>query len=373
MDAADFSERYGRWALVVGASDGLGAAFARALAERGLDVVLVARRQALLDDVASEIRAETGVDARTVAVDLTTEDAVRAIAAATSGLDVGLVVYCAGADPNYEPFLSQPIENALAMVERNCVAPMRICHHFAAPMQARGRGGIVLVSSGAGLVGGRNMVAYGATKAFDMVMAEALWAELHDSGVDVLGLVLGVTDTPALRRLLLARGQIDDSKRRSPARRHPSRSSPRRWRTSPTGRPVSEPTTYAKARSISVRCPATTRRGDAPDGGRRHGDRRSRARRHGAIDREVREDVAEVLVRYATGIDRRDWALFRSCFTDDCEADYGAIGGWHAADEITAWMRETHEPCGHTMHRITNASVTPTEMASRPAVTSTPS
>ena len=77
-----------------------------------------------------------------------------------------------------------------------------------------------------------------------------------------------------------------------------------------------------------------------------------------AADREVRQDVAEVLVRYATGIDRRDWALFRSCFTDDCEADYGTIGEWHSADEITAWMRETHEPCGHTMHRITNEAVT---------------
>jgi 3-phenylpropionate/cinnamic acid dioxygenase small subunit len=77
-----------------------------------------------------------------------------------------------------------------------------------------------------------------------------------------------------------------------------------------------------------------------------------------AVDREVRQDVADVLVRYATGIDRRDWAMFRSCFTDDCEADYGKIGVWHGADEITAWMRETHEPCGHTMHRITNEAVT---------------
>jgi short-subunit dehydrogenase len=75
-------------------------------------------------------------------------------------------------------------------------------------MAARGAGGIILVSSGAGLVGAPNMVAYGATKAFDMVMAEALWAELHDQGVDVLGLVLGATDTPALRRLLAQRGLL---------------------------------------------------------------------------------------------------------------------------------------------------------------------
>lgn len=74
--------------------------------------------------------------------------------------------------------------------------------------------------------------------------------------------------------------------------------------------------------------------------------------------REDRQDISEVLVRYATGIDRRDWSLLRSCFTDDCEADYGKIGVWHGADEITAWMKQTHEPVGHTMHRITNHAVT---------------
>jgi short-subunit dehydrogenase len=83
---------------------------------------------------------------------------------------------------------------------------MQMCHHFGTTMVKRGTGGIVLVSSGAGLFGAQNMVAYGATKAFDTVMAEALWAEWHDQGVDVLGLVLGATDTPALRTLLAKRG-----------------------------------------------------------------------------------------------------------------------------------------------------------------------
>jgi 3-phenylpropionate/cinnamic acid dioxygenase small subunit len=73
----------------------------------------------------------------------------------------------------------------------------------------------------------------------------------------------------------------------------------------------------------------------------------------------VTEEVGEVLIRYATGIDRRDWDLFRTCFTDDVEADYGEIGVWHGVDEITTWMRDTHAPCGHTMHRITNVAVTP--------------
>lgn len=77
------------------------------------------------------------------------------------------------------------------------------------------------------------------------------------------------------------------------------------------------------------------------------------------VDRTVRADVADVLVRYATGIDRRDWALFRTCFTEDCDADYGDIGSWHGAEAITAWMRETHARCGHTLHRITNQVVEP--------------
>jgi 3-phenylpropionate/cinnamic acid dioxygenase small subunit len=73
--------------------------------------------------------------------------------------------------------------------------------------------------------------------------------------------------------------------------------------------------------------------------------------------RRARQDIAEVLVRYATGIDRRDWELFRSCFADGCDADYGDIGAWHDADGITDFMREMHEPLGATLHRITNQAV----------------
>ena len=76
------------------------------------------------------------------------------------------------------------------------------------------------------------------------------------------------------------------------------------------------------------------------------------------VSREVRQDVADVLVAYATGIDRRDWDLLRRCFTADCDANYGDIGAWHGADEITEWMRQTHEPCGPTLHRISNIAVT---------------
>ncbi|WP_099039253.1 SDR family NAD(P)-dependent oxidoreductase [Mycobacterium neglectum] len=205
---SDFADKYGPWALVVGASDGCGALFAERLAREGLHVVLVARREHVLQEVAAGIAERTGAATKTLAVDLTDSDAAQTIIDATADLEIGMLVYCAGADPNYQPFLSNPVSVAEALVLRNCLVMMRLCHHYAGMMVDRGRGGIVNFSSGAALAGGPNMVAYGATKAFDMVFTEALWAELHDKGIDVLCLLLGKTDTPALRQLEHSRGQI---------------------------------------------------------------------------------------------------------------------------------------------------------------------
>jgi short-subunit dehydrogenase len=208
MSGTDFAGRYGPWAVVAGASDGVGAAFARAMGGRGVNVVLLARRQAVLDEVAAEIRAASGVETRVGAIDLSAADAMDRIADLTAGLEVGMIMYNAGADPTYEPFLAQPVDNALMIIHRNCVTPTQMCHHFAQPMVDRGRGGIILVSSGAAFAGFPNVVAYSASKAFDMVLGEALWSEIHRTGVDVLSLVLGYTDTPAQRRLMVERGAL---------------------------------------------------------------------------------------------------------------------------------------------------------------------
>jgi short-subunit dehydrogenase len=196
--------------VVAGASEGVGSAFAAAVAERGLNVVLLARRQAVLDEVASQITTDTGVDARAVAVDLAEPTAMATVTKATADLEVGLLMYNAGADAHYRPFLAEPVDTALAMVHRNCVVPAQMCHHLAPAMVERGHGGIILVTSGAAFGGAPNMVAYSATKAFDMLFAESLWAELHGRGVDVLSLILGETDTPALRRMREQRGLGDD-------------------------------------------------------------------------------------------------------------------------------------------------------------------
>lgn len=197
-----FATTYGPWAVVAGASDGTGSAFAEALAARGVNVVLVARRQALLEQVASSLPVQT----RVLVLDLSQPDAAAALAEATADLDVGLVVYNAGADPYSTPLLEQPLDGLQALVQRNCAAVLETCHRFGTRLVARGRGGLVLVTSGAAWVGGATIAAYGATKAFDLVLAEALWAEWRPHGVDVLSLVLGATDTPSLRRTLAEHG-----------------------------------------------------------------------------------------------------------------------------------------------------------------------
>jgi len=206
-DPITMTADYGPWGVVAGGSDGVGVAFGHQMAARGGNVVLVARRADMLDAAAREIRDRHGVRVRTVTLDLSAVQAIEGLAAATSDLEIGLFVYNAGADDSPSPFLAKDLAAHLAMVHRNCASVLEAAHRFGAPMVARGRGGMIVVTSGAAWAGGAGMSTYGATKAFDLILAEALWAEWRPGGVDVLALVLGRTDTPALRRLLEASGQ----------------------------------------------------------------------------------------------------------------------------------------------------------------------
>jgi short-subunit dehydrogenase len=196
------SQKYGPWAIVAGASDGTGAAFAVELARRGINLVLVARREQLLEELAAQLDVET----RVLTLDLADPAAIDALARATDDLEIGLVVYNAGADAANLPMLRRDIEELRGFVIRNCNNVMEASYHFGRLMVARGRGGLLLVTSGAAWAGANGLAPYGATKAFDLVLAESLWAEWRAAGVDVLGLVLGATDTPALRRSLATHG-----------------------------------------------------------------------------------------------------------------------------------------------------------------------
>ena len=202
MPQADFAARYGPWALIAGASEGTGAAFARQLAAAGLNLVLVARRQGPLDALAAEIDAEHGVTCVTASIDLAAPDAVDRMAAAAGEREIGLLILNAGADTNGSKFLDNAVENWAALTQRNVMTVLGACHRFAGAMRARGRGGLILVGSGACYLGLPGISVYGATKAFDLVLGEALWAELKGHGVDVLNLIMGKTDTPAHRELM---------------------------------------------------------------------------------------------------------------------------------------------------------------------------
>jgi len=199
-------ERYGPWAVVAGASEGTGRAIARRLATGGMPSVLLARREAPLVALVEEIRAESGVECIAATVDLAAPDALERIVAAVGSREIGLFVSNAGADPNGSHFLDRGIKDWLDLAQRNAMTTMQCCHHFAGPMRARGRGGLLLVNSGACYGGASFMAAYSASKAFALCFGEGLWAELRPHGVDVLNLVLGPTDTPAFRKLLAEKG-----------------------------------------------------------------------------------------------------------------------------------------------------------------------
>ncbi len=198
----ELSRTYGPWGIVAGGSDGIGAAFAHELASRGVNVVLVARRVPVLEASAADIRTRYGVEVRTVALDLSGEQAVAELERATADLDIGLFVYNAGSDDSSAAFLAKDLGAHLNLVHHNCASVLEAAYRFGGPMVARGRGAMVLVTSGAAWAGGATLATYGATKAFDLILAEALWAEWRTSGVDVLGLVLGATDTPSMHRVL---------------------------------------------------------------------------------------------------------------------------------------------------------------------------
>jgi short-subunit dehydrogenase len=194
-DANDFRAKYGPWALVAGASEGLGAEFARQLAAKGLHVVPIARRQALLEELARELEFEHRVEVRPLSIDLSDPGAGAAIVERTRDLDVGLVVYNAALSP-IGPFLEQQLDEKLRVLDVNCRTPLVLVHEFARTLAARGRGGLLLVSSMSALQGSPLVATYAASKAFGLILGEGLWEELRRNGVDVLAFCAGATRTP---------------------------------------------------------------------------------------------------------------------------------------------------------------------------------
>jgi hypothetical protein len=189
-----FRERYGPWAVVAGASAGLGECFARALAARGLDLILWARRGEVLESFARELRERHGVQVRTAALDLGRPDLLTVAQRECAGLEVGLLVYNA-AHSVLGPFVERPLAQQLEVLDVNCRGPLVLAHLLGGAMAQRGRGGLLIMGSLAGGQGGPELASYAASKAFDAVLAEGLWDELGRKGVAVLCCRAGATRT----------------------------------------------------------------------------------------------------------------------------------------------------------------------------------
>jgi short-subunit dehydrogenase len=192
--------KYGPWAVIAGGSEGVGAEFALLLAESGINLVLLARKPEALESTARQCRRH-GVEVRTIAVDLVDRTAVETVTSATKDLEVGLLIYNAGANTCSAEFLDAELADFQSVIDLNVTTMLALVQHYGRAMRFRQRGGIMLIGSMAGYLGSARHTVYGGVKAFGRIFAEGLWLELREDNVDVLELVLGVTRTPAMQRV----------------------------------------------------------------------------------------------------------------------------------------------------------------------------
>lgn len=192
---AKFRAKYGPWALIAGASEGIGATFAHQVAAKGLNLILIARRAKELSEVAETCRATHGIEVHTIALDLSSANMIDIVHQQTRDLEIGLVIYNAALSL-IGPFMEHSLEAHLQEIDLNCRAPLTLAHIFGQAMLKRGCGGIVLLSSLSALQGSALICNYAATKAYNLVLAEGLWDELREHNVDVLACCAGATRTP---------------------------------------------------------------------------------------------------------------------------------------------------------------------------------
>ncbi len=194
-----FNQRYGPWAVVTGASDGIGRAFATELAAAGVNLVLVARRRNVLEELAVELQRAHGITCDVLDIDLARADGAAKLVSAATNRDIGLLVGAAGFGTS-GPFLDNSIETELEMIDVNCRAVVELAHFYGAQFVSRGSGGLVFMSSLLAFQGVPRAANYAATKAYVQVLAEGLRRELAPKNVDVLAVAPGPIDSGFGRR-----------------------------------------------------------------------------------------------------------------------------------------------------------------------------
>lgn len=205
-DEQSMKETYGPWALIAGASQGMGEEFARSLANAGINCVLVARTASKLEQLEAELKRDFAVETLTIALDLTAADAAETMIEKIGDREIGLLIFNAGSPAYTRTFVKGELKDWAALVRMNCLTVMNSCYHFGGKMVERGRGGVILMGSHAALGGTKKLAAYTATKGFMANFGESLWAEWEDQGVDVLSMLIGSTDTPTMRKKMADNG-----------------------------------------------------------------------------------------------------------------------------------------------------------------------
>ncbi len=188
-------EKYGKRALVAGASEGLGAAYATYLAGAGMDLVLVARRKERLEQFADSLMSQYNISVICISCDLAHPDAVQQIEQQLGGMEINLLVYNAALS-YIGPFEKNPVENNTQMATANMISPMNMVQALGEKMLRKKQGAVILMASLAGFQGSGFLAVYSATKAFNRVLAESLWYEWKNRGVDVIACCAGATSTP---------------------------------------------------------------------------------------------------------------------------------------------------------------------------------
>src|SRR6266478_5729314 len=199
MRAALDKKRFGPWALVTGASSGIGKEFARQIAASGINVVLVARRETLLAELGRAISKEFGVQYRALAMDVSQEGFIAGLADATRDIDIGLIVSNAGT-ANPGEFLKLDQQLLQATLRLNTMAHLDISHHFGAKLAKRRRGGLILVGAMGAENGIPRIANDGAAKAYVHSLGEALHYEFKPLGVYVTVLAAAFTNTEVLEK-----------------------------------------------------------------------------------------------------------------------------------------------------------------------------
>lgn len=189
-----YSERYTGWALVTGATAGIGSAIAEQLAAGGMNVVLVARTASRLAARARELRDRYPIEVEVLDADVSTRSGVEALIAAVGDREIGVLVPCAAVEERGY-LIDGDAEAHRRLLDMDCFGPMRLAHHFGKGMAQRGNGAILFVSSLSGWSAQPYMAHYGAAKAYVLSLGEALHQEMKDKGVDVSVLSPGPTDT----------------------------------------------------------------------------------------------------------------------------------------------------------------------------------